>query len=77
MDKKIFKLYELANKLDKAEDTLFYMLRKTNNDGSLILEGMRFYNRLKERELDELELSNLPIAEIEDGISELERRLGL
>ena len=77
MDKKIFKLYELANKLDKAEDTLFYMLRKTNNDGSLILEGMRFYNRLKERELDELELGNLPIAEIEDGISELERRLGL
>jgi hypothetical protein len=77
MDKKIFKLYELANKLDKAEDTLFYMLRKTNNDGSMILEGMRFYNRLEERELDELELGNLPMTEIEDGISELERRLGL
>ena len=77
MDKKIFKLYELADKLDKAEDTLFYMLRKTNNDGSMILEGMRFYNRLKERELDELILGNLPIEEVEDGISELERRLGL
>ena len=77
MDKKIFKLYELANKLDKAEDTLFYMLRKTNNDGSMILEGMRFYNRLEERELDELELGNLPMAEIEDGISELEKRLGI
>ena len=77
MDKKIFKLYELADKLDKAEDTLFYMLRKTNDDGSMILEGMRFYNRLKERELDELILGNLPIEEVEDGISELERRLGL
>ena len=77
MDKKIFKLYELADKLDKAEDTLFYMLRKTNNDESMILEGMRFYNRLKEREPDELILGNLPIEEVEDGISELERRLGL
>lgn len=77
IDKKILKLYELANKLDKAEDTLFYMLRKTNNDGSMILEGMRFYNRLKERELDELRLGNLPIEEVEDGISELERRLEL
>lgn len=77
MDKKILKIYELANKLDKAEDTLFYILRKTNNDGSIILEGMRFYNRLKEREPDELRMSNLPIEEIEDGILELERRLGL
>jgi len=77
IDNKILKLYELANKLDKAEDTLFYMLRKTNNDGSMILEGMRFYNRLKEREHDELRLGNLPIEEVEDGISELERRLGL
>lgn len=77
MDKKILKIYELANKLDKAEDTLFYMIRKTNGDSSMILEGMRFYNRLKERELDELVLGNLPIEEIEDGISELERRLVL
>ena len=77
MDKKIFKIYELAHKLDKAEDTLFYMLRKTNDDRSMVLEGMRFYNRLKERELDELVLGNLPIEEVEDGISELERRLVL
>ncbi|WP_297423747.1 DUF6483 family protein [Clostridium sp.] len=76
LDKKIFKVYEIANKLDKAEDTLFYMLRKTNNDGSIILEGMRFYNRLKEKEPETLKLGNLPLAEVEDGISELERRLG-
>src|SRR5471030_2826963 len=74
MDKKIFKIYELANKLDKAEDTLFYMLRKTNNDTNMILEGMRFYNRLKEEDYDKLILGNLPIEEVEDGISELERR---
>lgn len=77
IDKKILKIYELGNKLDKAEDTLFYMLRKTNNDGSIILEGMRFYNRLKEQDHEKLVLGNLPIAEVEDGISELERRLGM
>lgn len=76
IDKKILKIYEMANRFDKAEDTLFYMLRKTNNDGSIILEGMKFYNRLKERELEELIEGNLPIEEVEDGISELERRLG-
>lgn len=77
LDKKILKLYELSNKLDKAEDTLFYMLRKTDNDGSVILEGMKFYNRLKEMEHDKLKEGNLPIEEVEDGISELEKRLGL
>lgn len=77
LDRKILRLYEMANKLDKAEDTIFYMLRKTNNDGSIILEGMKFYNRLKQRETDELKEGNLPIEEIEDGILELERRLGL
>lgn len=77
MDKKIFKIYELTNKFDKAEDTLFYMLRKTNNDRNIILEGMKFYNRLKEKDYDELSLGDLPIEEIEDGILELERRLGL
>ena len=77
IDKKMLKTYEMANKFDKAEDTLFYMLRKTNNDGSIILEGMKFYNRLKERELEELIEGNLPIEEVEDGISELEKRLGI
>lgn len=77
MDKKILGIYEAANRFDKAEDTLFYMLRKTNNDGSIILDGIRFYNRLKEMDNDKLKLGNLPIEEVEDGISELERRLGL
>ncbi len=77
IDKKSLKIYEYSKKFDKAEDTLFYMLRKTNNDGSIILEGMKFYNRLKEVDNNELKEGNLPIEEVEDGISELERRLGL
>lgn len=77
IDKKSLKIYEYSKKFDKAEDTLFYMLRKTDNDGSVILEGMKFYNRLKEVDHDELNEGNLPIEEVEDGISELERRLGL
>jgi hypothetical protein len=77
IDKKSLKIYEYSKKFDKAEDTLFYMLRKTNNDGSIILEGMKFYNRLKEVDHNELKEGNLPIEEVEDGISELEGRLGL
>ncbi|WP_026887808.1 DUF6483 family protein [Clostridium beijerinckii] len=77
VDKKIFKIYELTNKFDRAEDTLFYTLRKTNNDGSIILEGIKFYNRLKEKDNNELIIGNLPIEEVNDGILELERRLGL
>jgi hypothetical protein len=77
IDKIIFKVYELNDKFDKAEDTLFYMLRKTNNDRSIILEGMKFYNRLEDKDHDELKLGNLPIEEVEDGISELERRMEL
>ncbi|UYZ37002.1 DUF6483 family protein [Clostridium beijerinckii] len=77
LDKKIFRIYELTNKLDRAEDTLFYILRKTHNDGSIILEGIKFYNRLKEKDYDELTAGNLPIEEVKDGILELERRLGL
>ncbi len=77
IDKKSLKIYEYSKKFDKAEDTLFYMLRKTNNDGHIILEGMKFYNRLKEVDHNELKEGNLPIEEVEDGISELERRLGL
>lgn len=76
-DKKVLRLYEAVNKFDKAEDTLFYMLQKTNNDGTIILEGMKFYNRLKGKEKDVLKDGNLPFEEVEDGISELEKRLGL
>ena len=77
IDKKVLRLYEAVNKYDKAEDTLFYMLQKTNNDGSVILEGMKFYNRLKKKDKNVLKEGNLPFEEVEDGISELERRLGL
>lgn len=77
IDKKVLKLYEAVNKFDKAEDTLFYMLQKTDNDGSIILEGMKFYNRLKAKDKDILIEGNLPYEEVEDGIAELERRLGL
>lgn len=76
-DRKICRIYELNNNYDKAENTLFYMLRKTNNDKMIILEGIKFYNRLKKLDDDELVEGNLPREEVEDGINELERRLGI
>ena len=77
MDKKILTIYELNNNYDKAEDTLFYMLRKTNNDKLIILEGLKFYNRLKKLDADVLSEGNLPIDEVEDGLEELQKRLGI
>lgn len=77
MDQKIFRIYELNGSFDKAENTLFYMLRKSGNDKMIILDGMKFYNRLKKLDYEELIQGNLPIEEVEDGISELERRLGI
>lgn len=75
-DKKILEIYEKGSRFDKAEDTLFYMLQKTNNDGMIILYGMKFYNRLKKLDNEILIAGNLPMEEVEDGISELENRLG-
>lgn len=77
MDQKILKIYEVNGNFDKAENTLFYMLRKSENDKMIILEGMKFYNRLKKLENEELIKGNLPMEEVEEGIRELERRLGI
>lgn len=77
MDQKILRIYEVNGNFDKAENTLFYMLRKSGNDKMIILEGIKFYNRLKKLKNEELIQGNLPIDEVEDGIKELERRLGI
>ena len=54
------------------------LLRKGDeNDKMIILEGMKFYNRLKKLENEELIKGNLPMEEVEEGIRELERRLGI
>ncbi|MGG7179286.1 DUF6483 family protein [Clostridium paraputrificum] len=70
-DKRIFTIYELLNKFDRAEDMLFYMLKINNNSEDIIKEGLDFYKRLKEKPEEILEEGNLPLEEIEDSILQL------
>ncbi|NFG24018.1 tetratricopeptide repeat protein [Clostridium botulinum] len=74
-DIQIFKFYELMNKLDKAEDMLFYIIDKSNNDKSNIEMGLEFYNKLKQRPEEELIKGNLPLEEVEDSYLELSKKL--
>lgn len=74
-DMQIFKFYELMNKLDKAEDILFYIIDKSNNDKSNIEMGLEFYNKLKQRPEEELIKGNLPLEEVEDSYLELSKKL--
>lgn len=74
-DKEIFYLYEISQMYDKAEDTLFYILRKTDNSSKELINGMKFYNRLKLLDEEILKEGNLPINEVTDGIEEIEKRL--
>ncbi|MBY6777408.1 DUF6483 family protein, partial [Clostridium botulinum] len=62
-------------KLDKAEDMLFYIIDKSNNDKSNIEMGLEFYNKLKQRPEEELIKGNLPLEEVEDSYLELSKKL--
>lgn len=74
-NKLMFRLYEAANKLDKAEDILYEMLKQSENSKEVIQLGEDFYNRLKEKTNEELQKGNLPIEEVEDGLKSLEKLL--
>ena len=70
-NKKIFKFYEIVGKYDKAEDILFYMIKKSNKDNSVVAVGINYYERLKNLSDEILEAGNLSREEIEDSYKEL------
>jgi hypothetical protein len=70
-NRKIFRLYEAASKLDKAEDVLFSMIKQSNKGINIIEDGISFYSRLKEKSKEELSKGNLPIDEIEESLKQL------
>lgn len=74
-DKRVIKLYELVEKFDKAEDMIFYMVEKSNNDKNIIQDGIEFYTRLKQKSREILINGNLPIEEVEDSYLELKKLL--
>lgn len=75
-EESIFKAYEVMKEYDKAEDKLFFMIKKGNKDKDIIYKGIDFYNRLLELEEEELEKGNLPINEVRDSLEEISEMIG-
>jgi hypothetical protein len=67
--------YESTGQLAKAEDTLFSVLDATTNDAAGIEFGTAFYQRILRQNDAMLMAGNLPRAEAEEGLRELQRRL--
>ena len=66
--------YERLGEFGKAEDALFALLEAEPNEPRLLDFGITFYQRLKSQSDDSLGAGNLPRAELNAGLAELERR---
>lgn len=63
--------YERIINYDKAEDVLFELLEQGVDNKSIVSEGIAFYERLLKIKPEELEVGNLPIDEVQDGLEKL------
>lgn len=68
---KLLEYFEHTGRYDKAENVLFELL---DADPRNIQHGLLFYERLLTKTNDDLILGNLPRAEIEEAIRELNKR---
>jgi hypothetical protein len=66
--------YELIGDFAKAEDALFAMLESEPKNPAVLELGIGFYERLRSQTDDNLAAGNLPRAELENGLAELNRR---
>ena len=66
--------YERVGAFGKAEDLLFAMLESEPNEPGLLNFGIAFYQRLAGKSDASLNDGNLPRAEVESGLAELDRR---
>jgi hypothetical protein len=66
--------YERIGAFGKAEDALFAMLEAEPKEPRLLEFGISFYQRLKSQSDSSLSAGNLPRAELNAGLAELERR---
>jgi hypothetical protein len=66
--------HERLGEFGKAEDALFAMLEAEPNEPRLLDFGITFYQRLKSQSDTSLSAGNLPRAELNAGLAELERR---
>ena len=66
--------YEQVGAFGKAADVLFAMLESEPNEPGLVSFGIAFYQRLAGKSEASLNEGNLPRAEVDAGLAELERR---
>ncbi|MDY2729113.1 MAG: DUF6483 family protein [Clostridium sp.] len=71
--KEIFVAYELLGKYDKAEDVLYEMINKAKDKDKEKMKklGIDFYNRLLNKNEDDLIKGNLPIEEVKESLKDL------
>ena len=69
----LFKIYERVGRFDQAEDILYEMLDEVVADDESMVgqSGIAFYERLLKLSDYELETGGLPLAEVQEGLSEL------
>jgi hypothetical protein len=68
--------YERTGEFAKAEDALFQMLEMEPENAPLLELGISFYRRLESQSDARLNDGNLPRAEVEAGLADLNARKG-
>jgi hypothetical protein len=66
--------YERAGEYAKAEDTLFELLDADPGNRTVLDFGTAFYHRLLQQSDADLARANLPRAEVEEGLKNLQQR---
>lgn len=70
---KLFQYFDQSGKYARAEDILFDMLEIDPPDKDVLALGIAFYQRLKRKSDAGLEAGNFSRAEVEEGLSQVER----
>jgi hypothetical protein len=70
---RLFRYFDRAGKYAWAEDVLFEMLEEGDPEGDILARGMAFYQRLKRKSNAQLSAGNFSRAEVEEGLTRLER----
>ena len=66
--------YERTGEFAKAEDALFALLDAEPDNDAIVEFGIAFYERLLRQSDQALDAANLPRAEVEEGLKELQHR---
>jgi len=70
---KLFQYFDQSGKYARAEDILFDMLQIGPPDRDVLALGIAFYQRLKRKSDAGLKAGNFSRAEVEEGLSQVER----